>query len=175
MRFVETPVKGAYVIDLEPVQDARGFFARAWCQNELESRGLVGRVAQSNLSFNVAKGTLRGLHYQVAPHEEVKFIRCIAGSIFDVIVDLRPDSPTFRAWFGVELSAENRKMLYVPKGFAHGYQTLVDLAEVFYLTSEFYAPKHERGVRWNDPAFGICWPLPPVAISARDQAFPDFA
>ena len=175
MRFVETPLKGAYVIELEPVQDARGFFARAWCENELESRGLVGRVAQTNLSFNVTKGTLRGLHYQVTPHEEVKFIRCIAGSIFDVMVDLRPDSPTLRAWFGVELSAENRKMLYVPKGFAHGYQTMVDRAEVFYLTSEFYAPTYERGVRWNDPAFGISWPLAPVAMSARDQAFPDFA
>ncbi len=174
MRFTAAPIEGAYVIELEPKADERGFFARAWCRQELESQGLVGDVAQCNISFNQSRGTLRGLHYQLAPHEEVKFVRCTAGAIFDVMVDLRRGSPTFKRWFGVELTAENRKMAYVPKGCAHGYQTLAESTEVFYLTSASYSPEAERGIRWNDPAFRISWPLSVSVISKRDQSHPDF-
>lgn len=174
MKFTPVPVAGACVIELDPNSDERGFFARAWCRKELESKGLVGSIAQCNLSLTEESGTVRGLHYQLAPSQEVKFVRCIAGSIFDVIIDLRKDSTTFKHWFGVELSAENRKMLYVPRGCAHGYQTLVAKAEVFYLVSDFYAPERERGVRWDDPAFGIVWPLSVSRISKRDRSYPDF-
>jgi dTDP-4-dehydrorhamnose 3,5-epimerase len=175
MKFVETELSGAFIIRLEPARDSRGFFARAFCQREFESHGLNPHLVQCNISFNPEKGTLRGMHYQVAPHSEAKLVRCTSGAIFDVIVDLRSGSPTCRKWLGVELSAENRTMLYVPDGFAHGYLTLTDNAEVFYQVSEFYAPACERGLRWNDSAFGIRWPAPPRVISDKDGRHPDFA
>lgn len=175
MIFAETALPGAFVIDLEPHRDERGFFARGWCEREFEEHGLDPRVAQCNLSYNDLKGTLRGMHYQVAPHEEVKLVRCIRGSIYDVIIDLRPESPAYMNWVGVELSAENRRSLYVPEGFAHGYVTLEDETETFYQVSEFYTPGAEAGVRWNDPAFAIEWPDVDVrVISEKDRAWPDF-
>ncbi len=175
MIFSEAPLKGAFVIDPERLADARGFFARTWCQREAEVYGLNPRLAQCSISFNARKGTLRGLHYQASPHEEAKLIRCTMGSIHDVIVDLRRDSPTFRGHFGTVLSANNRRMLYVPEGFAHGFQTLEDNTEVFYQISEFYAPDSARGVRWDDPAFGITWPPADRIMNERDRAYPDFA
>jgi dTDP-4-dehydrorhamnose 3,5-epimerase len=176
MIFTETELPGAYVLDLERREDDRGFFARAWCANELGDLGLETRIVQANVSFNRQKGTLRGMHMQVAPHAEVKVIRATRGSVLDVIVDLRPDSPTYRRWTGVELSAENGRALYVPEGFAHGYQTLEDDTETFYLVSAFYAPDAERGVRWDDPAFGIEWPDPAGAIlSEKDATWPDWS
>lgn len=174
MIFTETPLAGAFVIALEPKGDERGFFARAFCQNELAEHGLETTVAQANLSYNHRKGTLRGLHMQNPPHGEDKMVRCITGAIWDAIVDLRPGSPTYRQWFGVELSAANRLMLYVPKGFAHGYQSLTDGSEVLYMVTQFYTPGAERGLRWNDPAFGIAWPLPDPILSEKDAAAPDF-
>ena len=174
MIFTETPLAGAFVIALEPRDDERGFFARAFCQNELAQHGLETTIAQANLSFNHRKGTLRGLHMQNPPHGEDKMVRCITGAIYDAIVDLRPGSPTYRQWFGVELSAANRLMLYVPKGFAHGYQSLTDGSEVLYMVTQFYTPGAERGLRWNDPAFGIAWPLPDPILSEKDAAAPDF-
>lgn len=175
MIFHKLKLEGAYRIDLEPREDERGFFARAWCQREFAEYGLETRIVQSNLSYNRHKGTLRGMHYQAPPYEEVKLVRCIRGSIFDVIIDLRPGSPTFKQWVGVELTATNRQMLYVPKGFAHGFQTLEDDTEVFYHVSEFYTPGAERGVRWNDPQFGIEWPAVEKRIlSPKDQSWPDF-
>jgi len=176
MIFIETKLPGAYIIEIEPIRDERGFFARAWCQREFRGKGLITTMAQSNLSLSGKKGTLRGMHYQVAPYEEVKLLKCIRGGIYDVIIDLRPDSPTFEQWMGVELSAENRKMLYVPQGFAHGFQTLRDDTEVFYQVSEFYHPAAERGIRWNDPAFGIQWAETEVTVmSEKDQNWPDYA
>ncbi len=175
MIFHRLKLAGAYRIDLEPREDERGFFARAWCQKEFAEHGLETRIVQSNLSYNRYKGTLRGMHYQAPPHEEVKLVRCIRGSIFDVIIDLRPDSPTYRQWVGVELTAANRQMLYVPRGFAHGFQTLEDDTEVFYHVSEFYHPQAERGVRWNDPQFGIAWPaVEKRIVSVKDQSWPDY-
>jgi len=174
MTFTETPLRGAWLIDLEPRTDDRGFFARAFCQNELEAHGLETTIAQANLSFNHKKGTLSGMHYQVPPHAEVKMVRCFEGAIYDVIIDLRPQSPTHLQWFGVELSADNRRMLYVPEGFAHGYQALTDLSEVFYLVTEFYAPGAEKGIRWNDSLFGITWPISSPALSHKDAAHPDY-
>ncbi len=174
MKFAPTAIPGAYVVEIEPREDERGFFARGWCQKEFRDHGLSPVVAQCNLSFNRWKGTVRGLHYQLAPHAENKLVRCTAGAVFDVAVDLRPESPAFRRWVGVELSASNRRMFYVPEGCAHGYQTLDDGSEVFYQVSDFYHPESERGVRWNDPAFGIAWPLPPSAVSPKDQGYPDF-
>jgi len=174
MIFRACELDGAYVIEHDPKIDERGFFARAFCVDEFNAHGLNPKVAQCNLSFNRERATLRGMHYQASPHQEAKLVRCIAGQIYDVIVDLRPRSSTFRKWFGAELSAENRWMLYVPEGFAHGYLTLTDNAEIFYQVSEFYAPRSERGVRWNDPAFGIRWPLEPRVLSAKDAALPDF-
>lgn len=174
MIFKETALPGAYVIELEKRQDERGFFARAWCQREFEAMGLAPRIAQANVSFSAARGTLRGMHYQTAPHEEAKLIRCTRGAIHDVIVDLREDSPTYRRWIGVELSAESHRMLYVPERFAHGFQTLTDDAEVTYQVSEFYTPGAERGIRWNDPAIGIEWPLEPTVMSGKDREWPDF-
>jgi dTDP-4-dehydrorhamnose 3,5-epimerase len=173
--FVETDLAGAFVIALERREDDRGFFARTWCRREFEEAGLSTEIAQCNLSFNHRAGTLRGLHYQVAPDEEVKLIRCTRGAIYDVIVDLRRGSPTFKQWIGVELTAENRKALYVPEGFAHGYQTLVDETETVYQVSEFYAPGAERGLRWDDPALGIVWPeAAELIISDKDRSWPDF-
>jgi dTDP-4-dehydrorhamnose 3,5-epimerase len=175
MIFTETPLRGAFVIEPEPERDERGFFARTWCQHEFAARGLDARPVQCSVSFNPAAGTLRGLHYQAAPFEEVKIVRCTSGAVFDVIVDLRPDSPTLARHVHVVLSAANRKMLYVPRGFAHGFQTLEDASEVEYQISQFYQPAFARGVRWNDPAFEIPWPAAARRImSERDRTFRDF-
>ena len=175
MIFKETKLSGAYIISIEKREDHRGYFARAWCQKEFEAHSLTTRLVQCNLSFNPKKNTLRGMHYQVAPYEETKLLRCTKGAIFDVIIDLRPESPTFKSWVGVELTEENRDMLFVPEGFAHGYQTLVDNSEVFYQVSEFYQPGSESGLRWNDPSINIQWPMPgPMTISSKDQSWPDY-
>lgn len=172
MKFIETPLAGALAIQPERRSDERGFFARVFCRDEFAAHGLDFYAAQCNISFNPTKATLRGMHYQAAPHREVKLVRCTMGAIFDVIVDLRADSRSFGRWFGIELSAENRDMLYVPEGFAHGYLTLTDNTEVFYQVSESYAPSCERGVRWDDPEFGIKWPLRPELISDKDRDHP---
>jgi dTDP-4-dehydrorhamnose 3,5-epimerase len=168
MIFQETKLKGAFVIEMERFEDKRGFFARTWCQREAEANGLISRVVQTNVSFNTKRGTLRGMHYQVAPYEQAKLVRCTRGAIYDVIIDLRPDSPTCRKWAGVQLTAENYTMLYVPERFAHGFQTLEDHAEVTYQVSQFYSPESERGIRYDDPAFGIEWPLQVEVISDKD-------
>jgi dTDP-4-dehydrorhamnose 3,5-epimerase len=174
LNFLPTALAGAYIVDLEPQTDGRGFFARAWCQREFEQHGLNSRVVQCSVSYNRRKGTWRGMHYQEAPHEEAKLVRCTMGSICDVIVDLRPGSPTFKEHLTVILSAENRKMLYIPEKFAHGFLTLEDNTEVFYQMSEFHAPESARGFRWNDPYFGIRLPLEVAVISERDRDYPDF-
>ncbi|HUN56715.1 MAG TPA: dTDP-4-dehydrorhamnose 3,5-epimerase [Candidatus Binataceae bacterium] len=175
MKFVETELPGAFVIEPEPLRDPRGFFARTFCAHEFAGRGLDPRIVQCSVSFNHRHGTLRGMHYQSAPFEETKLVRCTAGSIYDVILDLRHSSPTFRRWIAVNLSAANRRMLYVPAGMAHGFQTLEDASEVFYQISQPYSPEHARGVRWNDPIFAITWPLADPALSERDRTYPDFA
>ncbi|MBF0424578.1 MAG: dTDP-4-dehydrorhamnose 3,5-epimerase [Magnetococcales bacterium] len=172
MLFQETPLAGAYRVDPEPRHDPRGFFARTFCVEEFQAHGLNGQWVQHNISFNVAKGTLRGLHYQCAPHAEIKVVRCTAGAVYDVIVDLRPGSPTHAHWFGVELSADNRRMLYIPAGFAHGFQTLVPNSELFYLMSTFYHPEAARGVVWDDPTLNIAWPEDERILSERDRALP---
>ena len=174
MIFTETPLPGAYLIDLEKRGDARGFFARAFCRNEFAAHGLESDFVQINNSLSVERGTLRGLHYQLAPAAEVKLVRCIAGALYDVILDLRPEMPSFGRWFGAELTAENRRMMYVPRGFAHGFLTLSEDCEALYLVSAFYMPELERGVRWNDPRFAIEWPSAPVVISDKDRDRPDF-
>ena len=174
MQFTEAPLSGAYVIDLEKIGDERGFFARAFCVREMQEHDLITSFVQINNSVSAQKGTLRGMHYQLEPAAEVKLVRCIRGSLYDVILDLREDSPTFGRSFGVELSAENRRMAYVPRGFAHGFVTLADDTEVFYFVDQYYAPQMERGVRWNDPAFGIEWPVEPAVISDKDRNHPDF-
>ena len=174
MIFVETRLKGAFVIEPERLEDERGFFARTWCQREFEAYGLNPRLVQCNISFNKEAGTLRGMHYQAAPYEEAKLVRCTQGAIHDVIIDLRPESPTFKQHTAVVLTAQNRKMLYVPEGFAHGFLTLEDHTEVFYQMSEFYAPEYARGVRWNDPVFNIQWPTAVQVISDRDRNYSDF-
>ena len=173
MIFTETKLSGVTIIDLEKRGDERGFFARSWCQEEFQDQQLFSKVVQQNVSFSKFKGTLRGMHYQVAPYAETKIIRCPRGAVFDVVIDLRPDSETFKQWFGIELSADNYKMIYIPQGFAHGYQTLTDDTEVTYLVSAFYTPKAERGVRYNDPAVLIQWPLPVTTISDKDMNWPD--
>jgi dTDP-4-dehydrorhamnose 3,5-epimerase len=173
MIFTETPLAGAFVVEPERIADERGFFARTWCVDEFAARGLETRLVQCNVSYNGRRGTLRGMHYQTAPHEEVKLVRCTAGAIYDVIVDLRFASPTYQHWFGVALSAANRLALYIPRGFAHGFQTLADESEVFYQMAEFYHPESARGVRYDDPAFGIAWPLPVSVIGARDAGYAD--
>ena len=172
MRFVATNLEGAFVIELERKEDSRGFFARSFCQRELESHGLSLNVAQSNVAFTRNRGTLRGLHYQAPPATEAKLIRCTRGSVFDVIVDLRSESPTYLKHFGLELSAENHRALFVPALFAHGYQTLANESEVTYLVSEFYNPDYERGLRYDDPSLAISWPLPVDEISDKDKAWP---
>jgi dTDP-4-dehydrorhamnose 3,5-epimerase len=173
--FEATKLQDAYVLDLERREDERGFFARAWCQREFEARGLVADLVQANVGYSMRRGTIRGLHYQIAPFEEAKIVRCVRGAIWDVIIDLRPDSVTYCQWFGIELRAVDRRQLYVPKGFAHGYQTLVDDCEIFYLVSEVYSPTSERGIRWNDPRFAITWPMgDTLDVSAKDRAWPDF-
>ena len=169
-----TPIAGAYTIGIEPIADARGFFARTWCRREIEQLGLCADIAQCSISVNLRKGTLRGMHLQGPPHEETKIVRCVKGAIFDVVLDLRRDSPTFLRWHGVELSSANRLALYIPAGCAHGFQTLEDDCEVAYQISEFYHPECSRPVRWNDRAFGIEWPLPVTVMSAADQTYPDF-
>lgn len=174
MRFVETRLPGAFAIDLERREDHRGFFARAWCRDEFLAHGLNPDLAQANVGYSHRRGTLRGLHFQTAPHEEAKLVRCTMGSVVDVIVDLRPSSPTYCEWLRIDLSAEARTMVYVPEGVAHGYQTLVDRTELTYQTSRPYAPSHATGVRYDDPAFGIAWPLAVEAISDGDLAWPAY-
>ncbi|CAG0971757.1 dTDP-4-dehydrorhamnose 3,5-epimerase [Anaerolineae bacterium] len=174
MIFKSTPLKDAYLIELQRLEDERGFFARAWCQREFEEHGLDPRLVQCNISFNKKKGTLRGMHYQASPFEEVKLVRCTSGALYDAIIDLRPTSPTFMQSFGVTLTPEAHNMLYIPEGFAHGFLTLEDNTEVFYQMSEFYMPDYSRGVRWNDPAFGIKLPASVQVISERDANYPDF-
>lgn len=174
MTFTKTEIPGVFIIEPELHKDARGFFARTWCQHEFKTHGLNPCLVQCSVSFNSKRATLRGMHYQVAPYREAKFVRCTHGAIYDVVVDLRPESSTFKRHLGVELTAENRKMLYVPEGVAHGFITLMDQTEVFYQMSEFWAPEHARGVRWNDPAFAIQWPLQPAIMADRDANYPDF-
>ncbi len=174
MKFIETELKGAFLIDPELLEDERGFFARTWCRKEFEQHGINSDWVQCSISYNKCKGTLRGMHYQVAPYAEAKLVRCTMGAIYDVIIDLRPDSKTYRQWISAELSAENLKMIYIPKGFAHGFQTLVDNTEVFYQMSEFYTPRYARTVRWNDPQFKILWPETDRIISEKDQKIEDF-
>lgn len=174
MIFTATPLPGAVVIEPEPLADERGFFARSFCAREFAAHGLNPHVVQCNISFNRNTGTVRGLHFQRPPHAEAKLVRCTAGAVYGVIVDLRPVSPSFRKHFAVELSAHNRKMLYVPEGLAYGFQTLQDDTEVFYQMSALFAPEAADGLRWNDPAFEIAWPLAVTVISERDRSFPDF-
>ena len=174
MIFTQTQLKGALIIEPERLIDERGFFARTWCKREFVDRGLHPDLVQCNISFNKKRGTLRGMHHQAAPHEEVKLVRCTAGAIYDVIIDLRPASPTFKAWLAVELTAENRKMLYIPGGVSHGFLTLKDDTEVFYQMSEFYVPECARGIRWNDPLFGVIWPNEVSVISEKDKNYPDY-
>jgi dTDP-4-dehydrorhamnose 3,5-epimerase len=194
MLFKETNLKGAFIIELEPILDERGFFARSFCQKEFRLHGINMNIVQCNISYSKKKGTLRGIHYQTAPYEEGKLVSCIKGAIYDVIIDIRPDSPTYCQWIAVELTAHcsqltastsqltacclpltaSYRMLYIPKGFAHGFLTLEDDTEVFYQMSEFYAPGYGRGIRWNDPAFGIAWPGEVSVISDQDFTYPDF-
>jgi dTDP-4-dehydrorhamnose 3,5-epimerase len=175
MRFHETELPGAWLIDLEPTCDDRGFFSRIFCARELAARGLETNFVQHSLSFSAARGTLRGMHFQAPPHGEVKVVECVKGAIWDVIVDIRPQSPSFGHWRNVELTAENRRQLYIPVGFAHGFETLSDDTEVRYLISAIYEPSAANGLRYDDPAFAIPWPLPVAIISDKDQIWPDFA
>lgn len=168
MIFKETKLKGSFIIDIDPREDERGFFARSWCKDEFKQYGLNPRLVQCNISFNKKRGTLRGMHYQTAPFAEAKLVRCTMGEIYDVIIDLRRDSQTFRQWISVELTAENRRALYVPEDFAHGFQTLTDNTEVFYQMSEFYHPECMHGVRWDDPVFGVQWPIQSI-IYGKDN------
>ena len=172
MKFIETRLKGAFIIEPERLEDERGFFARTFCQKEFEAHGLNPRMVQCNISYNKHKGTLRGMHYQVAPMAEAKLVSCTRGAIYDVIMDLQPESPTYCQWLAEELNAENRKMIYIPEGFAHGFQTIEDETEVFYQMSEFYSPEHARGVRWDDQVFRIKWPLDTKIISEKDRNYP---
>jgi dTDP-4-dehydrorhamnose 3,5-epimerase len=174
MRFNATPLAGAYLVEIAKIGDERGFFGRSWCQREMAEHGLDSAIAQINTSFSRHRGTLRGLHFQVAPYQESKLIRCTRGAIFDVIVDLRPHSATRGQWYGAELTADNHLALYSPKGFAQGFITLQDDTEITYIASEPYAPGKDRGVRWDDPQFGIRWPLQPLAMSDKDRQWPDF-
>jgi len=174
MKFIETKLEGAYLIEPERLEDERGFFARIFCREEFEAYGLNPNVAQCNISFNKKKGTLRGMHCQIKPHEEAKLVRCTRGAIYDVIIDLRQDSPTYCQWISVELTADNYKMLYIPEGVAHGFQTLEDNTVVFYQMSELYHPECTRGVRWDDQAFGIQWPMDELILLDKDRAYKDF-
>lgn len=172
MIFSETPIPGAYLVEMEPLGDERGFFARSWCRDEFARHGLNPALAQCDVSYNKKRGTLRGMHYQAEPHPEAKLVRCTMGAIYDVLLDLRRNSPAFRRWAAYELSAANRRMVYIPEGVAHGFQTLADDSEVFYQMSEIYHPECARGVRWDDPAHGIAWPLHVSAISDKDRSYP---
>ena len=174
MIFTETSLKGAYIIDVKRLEDERGFFGRSYCKREFEEHGLNTNAAQANVSYNKKKATLRGMHMQVAPHGETKLVRCTRGSIYDVIVDLRENSDTYKQWIGVELTADSYRMLYVPEGFAHGFITLEDNTDVTYQVTQFYTPGAERGYRWDDPAFNIKWPIEPLIISEKDRAHPLF-
>jgi dTDP-4-dehydrorhamnose 3,5-epimerase len=174
MKFTETPLKGVFVIELEKRGDDRGFFARLFCEREFQQHGLNSRIVQMNNSLSGQRGTLRGIHYQLAPKAEDKTFRCVRGALFDVVVDLRPQSATFLNHVAVELTAENRKMIHVPQGCANSFMTLEDDTEIFYFTSEFYSPEHERGIRYNDPALGIKWPMAPLVISDKDLKHADF-
>jgi dTDP-4-dehydrorhamnose 3,5-epimerase len=172
MLFHETPLPGAFLLDVQEHHDERGFFARTFCRREFQAVGLNPDIAQCNLSFSRRKGTLRGMHWQVSPHQEAKLVSCLRGAIYDVIIDLREESPTYLQYFGVELSSSNHTSLYIPEGFAHGFQTLHDETEVFYQMSQFYSPEHQRGIRWDDPAFGIAWPPAERIINERDRSYP---
>jgi dTDP-4-dehydrorhamnose 3,5-epimerase len=171
MIFTESPLGGAYLVDLSRMEDGRGFFARSFCAEEFAAHGLAARMSQCSVSFNEKKGTLRGLHFQASPHEEEKLVRCTRGAIFDVIVDIRIDSPTHHQWFAAELTEANRRALYIPKGFAHGFISLADDTEVFYMISVPYVPGFAKGLRWNDPVLGIEWPIEPTVISERDAQY----
>jgi dTDP-4-dehydrorhamnose 3,5-epimerase len=173
MKLINLPLSGAFLIELELISDERGFFARTWCTQEFERLGLNPKLVQCSISWNARRGTLRGLHYQTDPYAEAKLIRCCSGAIYDVIVDLRPASPSYGKWIAAELTSQNRQMLYVPEGFAHGFQTLIDDTEISYQISASYQPDYARGVRWNDPVFGIEWPISHPILSARDRAFAD--
>lgn len=175
MRFIEAPLPGVRVLEPEKSRDERGFFARTWCAQELASHGLCSSWVQSSISFNEKAGTLRGMHYQAEPHRETKLVTCTAGAVFDVVIDLRADSPTFHEWFAIELTADDNATLYVPEGLAHGFLTLEDRSMVQYHMSEYHDDGSGRGVRWDDPAFGVRWPGVPVVISQRDREYPDFA
>jgi dTDP-4-dehydrorhamnose 3,5-epimerase len=175
MHFTEGQLPGTYLLVPNRIEDERGFFARAYCRQELEAHGLSPRIVQANTGFSHRRGTLRGLHYQVAPHQETKIVRCVRGAVFDVVVDVRADSPTRGAWMGTRLTAENGHALYVPEGVAHGYLTLEDDSEVLYFVSQYYAPDAERGLRYDDPAVGIDWPIRVVEVSDKDRTWPDFA
>ncbi len=172
MIFTETKLKGVFIIEPEKLEDERGFFARTWDQKIFEEHGLNPKLVQCNISFNKKKGTLRGMHYQIAPYEETKLVRCTRGKMFEVLIDLRPKSETFRKWVGFEQGAEDYRMLYVPEGFALGFQTLEDSTEVFYQMSQVYMPEYARGIRWDDTAFEISWPLKPTIISKKDLSYP---
>lgn len=174
MHFKETGLKGAWLIKTEPAEDERGYFARVFCRDQFSRLGLETEYIQNSISYNRKRGTLRGMHYQAAPAAETKLVQCVRGSLFDVIVDLRPESETYCSWYGIELSADNGCLLYVPAGFAHGFQTLTDDTTVYYMISKAYAPEYARGVRWNDPAFGINWPVPDPVISEKDRQLPDY-
>lgn len=174
MKFIETSLKGTFIVEPDRIEDERGFFARTFCRHEFEKHGLNPNLVQCSTSFNKKKGTLRGMHYQVKPHEEVRLVRCTRGAMYDVILDLRVDSLTFKQWTAVELTAENRTLVYIPEGFAHGFQTLEDDTEVFYQMSEFYHPECARGIRWDDPKFGIKWPIKEKVISRRDNSYGNF-
>lgn len=174
MIFTETNLKGAYILEIRKIEDERGFFGRSWCKKEMEDHGLNGNLCQANTSYSRLKGTIRGMHYQVSPYEETKLIRCTRGSIYDVIIDLRPDSETYLKWFGTELNQESYNMLYVPEGFAHGFITLQDNSEVYYNVTQFYIPGAEAGIRYNDPLFNIHWPVTPTVVSDKDSSHPDY-
>lgn len=174
MKFTNTSIQGAMIIELEKHEDHRGFFSRAFCKKEFEEHGLEHQVVQCNFSKSRKKGTLRGMHYQDVPHSEVKMVRCMSGAIYDVIVDIRKDSPSYMKWFGVKLTEENYKMLYIPKGLAHGFQTLKEDSVIFYMVTEYYNKESEGGVRWDDPAFNINWPLQVTDISEKDKSYSDY-
>ena len=174
MLFTKTELKGAYIIKLEPLEDERGFFARTFCKKEFEAHGLNANIVQCNISFNKKKGTIRGMHYQADPYEEIKLVRCTMGTIYEVIIDIRPDSTSYTQWIAVELTAENYRMLYIPKGFAHWFQAFIDNTEVFYHMSEFYHPECTRGIKWDDPSIRIKWPISNPILSDKDKAFVEF-
>jgi len=174
MKFTETPLAGAYLVDLDILEDERGFFARSWCREEFTRHNLNADLVQCNISFNLKKGTLRGMHYQARPHAEAKLVRCTSGAIFDVIIDLRRDSPTFKQWYAAELTAQNHRMLFIPEDFAHGFLTLADHTEIMYQMSEYYHPVAARGIRWDDPSFSIAWPAEALFMSQKDREYADF-